>query len=150
MPGKKSNASYIVFAVKQALAAEAYGFTRNECCRNLKTALHQYWQHKTMGLHSQAKKKDIPRSKAALGLPLSKCVVEHVVPQMEIVNRLLDLEPLNESTVENLLKKLYLVRLVTYDEHAALNREGFRSTMPEDWDGINLYARHDLVGIEYE
>ena len=38
----KDNIDYIVFSVKQAIEAESFGFTRNECCRNLKTALHQY------------------------------------------------------------------------------------------------------------
>lgn len=41
------NLYFIVFAVKQAKETEEYGFTRNECCRNFKTALHQYWQNKT-------------------------------------------------------------------------------------------------------
>src|SRR6266481_5827716 len=69
----RTNAEFIVFAVKQAKKAEAFGFTRNECCRNLKTALHQYWQNKTLRLHGQSQKARIPRSEAAMGRPLSDC-----------------------------------------------------------------------------
>lgn len=144
----KSPADFIVFAVQQAREAEAFGFTRNECCRNLKTALHQHWQHKTMGLHGQAKKSKIPRSKAALGKPLSECVVEHAVPQMAIVNWLMDLEPLTNANVTKLLERFFTVMLVTHEEHVLLNSSGLRSTMPPDWDDANVYARYELVGIE--
>jgi hypothetical protein len=145
----KTSAAFIVFAVKQAREAEAFGFTRNECCRNLKTALHQHWQNKTLALHSQSRKREIPRSNAAQGRPLSECIVEHVVPQMEIVNRLMKLEPLNEDTVVTALQKYYRVMLVTREEHALLNASGVRSTMPLDWDGENVFARYKEVGIEW-
>lgn len=143
----KRGAEFIVFAVQQARAAQAFGFTRNECCRNLKTTLHQYWQHKAMGLHSQARKKDIPRSVAALGLHLSECVVEHAVPQMVIVNWLMDMEPLTEGAVVRMLKKYFRVMLVTSEEHARLNASGVRSTMPPDWKRANVFARYEMVGI---
>ena len=144
----KSSVDFLVFAIQQAREAEAFGFTRNECCRNLKIALHQYWQHKTMGLHGQAKKAMIPRSKAALGLSLNECVVEHAVPQMAIVNWLMDLDPLTNDGVADLLKRYFTVMLVTKEEHARLNASGLRSTMPADWDSTNVYARYELVGIE--
>lgn len=145
----KSPADFLVFAVRQAREAEAFGFTRNECCRNLKTALHQHWQHKTMGLHGQAMKPKIPRSRAAQGRPLSECVVEHAVPQMAIVNWLMELDPLTNESVEALLKRYFTVMLVTEEEHARLNASGLRSTMPPDWDGENVFARYDAVGIGY-
>jgi hypothetical protein len=144
----KTNAEFILFAVQQAKEAQAFGFTRNECCRNLKTALHQYWQNKTLGLHGQSQKSRIPRSKAALNLPLSKCVVEHVVPQMVIVNRLMDMEPLTVESITEFLTSAYTVMLVTLDEHARLNTSGLRSVMPHDWDGRDNLARYAAVGIE--
>ena len=146
----KSSVDFLVFAIQQAREAQAFGFTRNECCRNLKIALHQYWQHKTMGLHGQAMKAKIPRSKAALGLPLHECVVEHAVPQMAIVNWLMDLDPLTSEGVVDLLKRYFTVMLVTQEEHARLNASGLRSTMPSDWDSTNVYARYEFVGIERE
>lgn len=146
----KSNVDFIVFSIKQAKEAEEYGFTRNECCRNLKTALHQYWQNKTMGLHGQSQKKSIPRSKAAIGKNLSDCEVEHVIPQMEIVNMLMDMNPLSKKAVEELLSNYFRVLLVTKDEHQRLNASGLRSKMPQNWDRKDVWARYKIVGIETE
>lgn len=64
---EKQPIDFIVFAVRQAQEAQAYGFNRNEACRNLKIAIHQYWQNKTLKLHGQSKKTKIPRSNAAVG-----------------------------------------------------------------------------------
>ena len=144
----KDNLDYILFAVNQAREAENFGFTRNECCRNLKTALHQYWQNKTLQQHGQARKSKIPRSKEAAGRELSKCNVEHVVPQMEIVNMLMDMAPLTKGKVADLLTKYFRVLLVTKDEHIRLNASGLRSKMPPDWDGEDIWARYKAVGIE--
>jgi len=141
------NLDYILYAVKQAQEAEAYGFTRNECCRNLKTALHQYWQNKKLGLHGQSQKKNMPRSKAAEKADLKNCDVEHVVPQMVIVNILMDRPDLTKRKVGNILKKYFYVMLVTKEEHERLNSSGLRSKMPEDWDGKDVWARYRQVGI---
>ncbi len=141
-------AEFIVFAVQQAREAERFGFSRNECCRNLKTALHQHWQNKTMGLHGQSRKHEIPRSKAAKDLTLRECEVEHAVPQMEIVNWLMDINPLTPEAVVALLEKYFRVMLVTKEEHARLNASGMRSKMPKDWDRSDVFARYRLVGIE--
>ncbi len=144
------NIEFIVFAIKQAKEAEKFGFTRNECCRNLKLSLHQHWQNKTMGLHGQSQKKNIPKSKKALNKKLSECEVEHVVPQMEIVNMLMDMEPLIKNEVENILQKYFKVLLVTKEEHEKLNSSGLRSKMPEDWNKKDVWARYKEVGIEPE
>ena len=145
----KDNLDYILFSVKQAIEAESFGFTRNECCRNLKTALHQYWQNKTLGLHGQSQKKNIPRSKAAIGKDTRECEVEHVIPQMYIVNMLMDMSTINKDKIRNILEKYFHVLLVTKEEHRRLNASGLRSKMPDDWDGENIWARYDAVGIEH-
>ena len=144
----KDNVDFIFFAIKQAKEAEEYGFTRNECCRNLKTAIHQYWQNKTLGLHGQSQKKNIPRSKAAIGTSLSECEVEHVVPQMEIVNMLMEMNPLSKSEVEKILLNYFRVLLVTKEEHQRLNASGLRSKMPQYWNKKDVWARYNAVGIE--
>lgn len=72
---EKQPIDFIVFAVRQAQEAQFFGFTRNEACRNLKIAIHQYWQNKTLGLHGQSQKTKIPRSKAAVGKPISEMIV---------------------------------------------------------------------------
>lgn len=142
-----SNIEFIIFAVKQACKAEKFGFTRNESCRNLKTALHQYWQNKTLGLHGQSQKNNIPRSLAAIDLDLKDCDVEHSVPQMVIVNMLMDMESISLSKVEALLIKYFRVLLVTKEEHSLLNSSGLRSSMSKDWDGDDPMARYHAVGI---
>ena len=144
----KTNADFILFAVRQAKEAEAFGFTRNICCRNLKTALHQYWQHGTLGLHSLSQKARIPRSKAAMKKPLGKCVVEHVIPQMVIVNRLMDMKPLTKPAVSKILKSWYHVRLVTREEHNRLTKFKLRYTMPPGWNGSDIFARYAAAGIK--
>ena len=151
MTDQERAATFIIFAIKQAKEAQAFGFTRNECCRNLKTAIHQYWQNKILGHHGQAHKARIPRSKAALNRPDSECTVEHVMPQMEIVNRLMDMRPLTKASVIELLTNYLRVMGVTREEHARLNSPstGLRSTMPPDWDGEDVFARYAAVGIEF-
>lgn len=141
---------FIVFAIQQAKKAEDFGFTRNECCRNLKIALQQYWQNKKLGLHPTAKKKAIRRSKAAFGLPLRDCVVEHTVPQMVIVNKLMELTDVSPEIVSGILEKLYTVRLVTYAEHERLSSLGLRSRMPSNWDGLDILHRYREAGIEIQ
>ncbi|MFC2142165.1 hypothetical protein ACFLR7_04450 [Acidobacteriota bacterium] len=143
----KNNVEFIAYAVKQAKAAEKYGFTRNECCGNLKTAIHQYWQYKELGIHSLSKKKEIPRSEMAKKVPLSECVIEHSVPQMVIVNMLMDMDKVTGIKVKNILKKYYAVALVTFKENKILGAKGLRSKMPDDWDKKDLLARYKKVGI---
>jgi hypothetical protein len=141
----KTDVDFILFAVKQAKEAETFGFSRNHCSRNLKTALDHHWQRKTLRLGQKAR---IPRSKAALNLPLRECVVEHVVPKMAIVNRLMDMEPLTTTAITELLSSRFMVMLVTHEEHARLNASGLRSSMPADWDGSDIFARYAAAGIE--
>jgi hypothetical protein len=148
MTDQERAAKFIIFAINQANDAQAFGFTRNECCRNLKIAIHQYWQNKILGHHGQAHKARIPRSKAALNKPDSECMVEHVMPQIEIVNRLMDMRPLTEAGVIELLTNCLKVVVVTRDEHALLNSSKLRSTMPPNWDGKDVFDRYAEVGIE--
>lgn len=81
-------------------------------------------------------------------MELKNCDVEHVVPQMEIVNMLMDMSALNKAEVEKILKKYFRVLLVTKEEHKRLNASGLGSKMPVDWDGEDVWARYRTVGIE--
>lgn len=145
----KTNADFILFAVKQAKEGEAFGFKHNICCRNLKEALHEYWRHRTLKQHSFQKKR-ILRSKAARNKSLSECVGEHVVPRMVIVNRLMEMKMPTTPAVIKLLKNLYHVRLVTYKEHKRLTELGLRYKMPPDWNGVDVFARYAVAGIAVE
>lgn len=146
----KDELDFILFAVKQAKEAEKFGFTRNICCRNLKIALHHYWQHKTLGFHGQIEKQNIPRSKAARGKKKTECQVEHVIPQMMIVNMLMDMKKLSKPAAKSVLEKYFHVLLVTNEEHSRLNSSGLRSSMPDGWDEKNIWARYEAVGIKPE
>ncbi len=143
----KDNLDFILFAVEQAKEAQAFGFPRNLCCRNLKTALIHYWQHKTLGMGQKAR---ISRSKAARNKPLNECIEEHVVPLMVIVNRLMDMKSLTKPAVNRLLKKWYHVRLVTNAEHKTLTKLKLRYTMTPltpRWKGTDIFARYTAAGI---
>ena len=145
---KLDNLDYILFAVEQAKEAKNFGFTKNECSRNLKTALHQYWQNKEMGQHSQSQRKNLPRSVEADKRELKGLRLEHVVPQMWFVNKLMDMDAPDKEKIGKLLKKYFRVLLVTKEEDAKLTKAGLRSDMPEGWDEENPWARHDAVGIK--
>lgn len=53
---EKQPMDFIDLAVRQVHGTQAFGFTRNEACRNLKIAIQQYWQNKTLKLHGQSQK----------------------------------------------------------------------------------------------
>ena len=143
----KRNVDYILFAIKQAHEAEAYGFSSNHCRRNLSRALMHYWQNKTLCLHNTSGK-DMPRSKAALNIPLSECRVEHTVPFTVIATRLMDIKHLTAKAVIKALKKWYSVMLVTKEEDLRLLKSGLRSKMPKNWDEKDVFARYKAVGIK--
>ena len=142
------NLDFIIFAIRQEKEAEAFGFKRNECCRNLKLALHHYWQNKELGLHGISQKHNVRRSKAAKDKLINECDVEHAVPLMWIVNELMKMNLPTKIRVRNLLRKYFRVLLVTKEEHRKLNASGFRSTMPQDWDRRDPWARYTAVGIK--
>jgi len=144
----KTPSEFIVFAIKQAKEAEKFGFTRNECCHSLKSALHQYWQNKTMHLSSISQKRRILRSKAAENRPLKECRVEHTVRLSIIVNRLMDMESPTTAAVIELLNSWYVVKLVTSEEDKRLTESGLRYAMPHGWDGSDIFARYTAVGIQ--
>lgn len=145
----KENLDFILFALEQFIAAKDFGFTENECRRNLYTALHQYWQNKEMGLHSTSQRKKIPRTSAAK-VTKGKTQVEHVVPLKVIVETLRDIKRPNKRNVHKKLRDLYRVCIVTIAEHQCLSDAGLRSRMPDDWDGKDPFARYKVVGIEVD
>ena len=61
---------------------------------------------------------------------------------------LMDHENHSTEGVEDILKKFFLVRLVTKDEDALLRSSGLRAVMPDDWDQKDPFARYEKIGIE--
>ena len=126
MKANAKDIDYILFTVKQAKAAKAYGISPSHSRRNLNIALLYYWQNKTLGSHNISRKKGMPRSKAAMNKPLKECRVEHAVPFTVIVNRLMNMKPLTARKVTNVLRKWYRVMLVTKAEDQRLLKSGLR------------------------
>jgi len=146
---REDNLEFILFSLQQTHAALKFGFTKNECRRNLNTALHQYWQNKEMGLHSTSQRSKIPQSKLASSTN-GKTQVEHVVPLKVIVDMLLEIKKPTKKKVKTVLADMYRVCLVTTEEHKRLSDAGLRSKMPKDWDRKDPFARYKIVGIEVD
>ena len=149
-----TNIEYIIFAFNQMNEAENFGFKSNECNRNLKLALSHYWQNKTLGLHGQAHKEKIPKSRLAKQYE-GQTQVEHAVPSQVIVNLFKTTKVLTTKKAYDILADFYRVIVVTKEEHEKLNAIGLMSKMPVDWDKKDPYARYraakiscDYQGIE--
>lgn len=81
-----------------------------------------------------------------------RLVVDHAVPIDVMVRVMFDPQPGEgvERTAEGIrahLSRWYRLGLLTPDEDASLNRAGYRSAMPRDWDRRSVFARYDAVGI---
>jgi hypothetical protein len=75
---KERSIELISFAIKQAKEAVKFGFSPNECCRNLEVALHHYWQVKVLKNSGIYQRKLVVRSKAARDKSPKECTLEHV------------------------------------------------------------------------
>jgi len=137
---------FIYFAVKQAKEAEEYGFKRNVCSRNLKIAIEHYWRK----VHLKNRNKEVMRkSIAASRSDLKECDIEHAVPMMVLVNKLMDKKPLTKRYISDTLSSYYRVVVVTKAEHRLLNSSGLTSKMPEHWNCKN--SRFDVLsGFKHE
>ena len=146
---EKNNVDFILFALNQCHDALRFGFKQNECNRNLKLAILQYWQNKEMGQHQTSRKDSIPKS-ASAKISSKKTEVDHVVPQKVIVDMLLEIPFPTRQKVRAILKKFYFVCVVTKEEHQRLTNEGLRFKMPEDWDAVDPFARYKIADIEVD
>ena len=90
------------------------------------------------------------RSKDAIGLSFGNAalVYDHSVPFKYLQAELLKLSDVTTRSVRSVLNDFGAVVLITKEEDDLLNAAGYRSDMPEDWDGIDLLARCKAVGIE--
>lgn len=77
-----------------------------------------------------------------------QCITEHTVPMKTICDILLEQSTSPEDCL-SLLRKWLLVTIITKEEDAKLN-QGYRTSMPDDWDGIDPWARYRKVGIEVD
>lgn len=78
-------------------------------------------------------------------------VKEHAVPVHAIVtmiNKLYKDEKLTVENVQDILNKYLVICMVTKEEDAKMTEIGLQKSMPKDWDGLNVWARYDAVGIK--
>jgi hypothetical protein len=75
---------------------------------------------------------------------------EHVVPKRYIIERLLALSPATAEDVYRILSVYCIGAVVTREEDRQLTKAGFRSSMPDDWDTIEVWIRYRLSGIQME
>lgn len=147
----EDNLDFILFALKHTHVAIEFGFTKNECRRNLDTALQQYWQTKEMRRSGiiRSQKEKIPKSKSAKTTN-GKIQVEHVVPRKVIMDLLLEIPKPKKKNVRDTLEKFYRVCRVTVEEHKRLSSVGLRSEMPDNWNGSDLFARYEVANIDID
>lgn len=72
---------------------------------------------------------------------------EHVVPRRVMITLLLDDVDVDESRIRSILQ-LCVGAVITKAEDQGLNAAGYRSRMPDGWDGHDVFARYRAAGIE--
>jgi hypothetical protein len=75
-----------------------------------------------------------------------RLIVDHAVPVRHIHDQLLEL-PQDVGAIESFLLANYRLGVLTKKEDITLNDNELKSEMPKDWDGKNLFARYEAVGI---
>ena len=76
-----------------------------------------------------------------------RLIKEHSIPVASLYKILRKEENLNVDQTELILKKYYKLGVLTKSEDDLLNSNGLRSKMPPKWDGKNIFARYDEIGI---
>ena len=89
-------------------------------------------------------------SVAAHGLNRSEVVYEHAVPHGFVMGKLLALGSLDDESIMAVLRRFYVICVITRDEDKQLNRAGLRSKMPDGWceKTSSVFARYEVVGIK--
>jgi hypothetical protein len=75
-------------------------------------------------------------------------VHEHVVPKSTVIAELWSLPDKTPDSVRRLMDELCKGAVITREEDASLNSQGFRSKMPDDWDHKDPWARYNAAGIK--
>lgn len=81
--------------------------------------------------------------------PRAGIVFEHAVPRLEIYASLSRPKKLSHKYISDLLDQMIVRVAVTEEEDARLRELGLRQKMPDDWDGIDMLARHRAAKIKH-
>jgi hypothetical protein len=74
---------------------------------------------------------------------------EHAIPLKVLINKMYDLPDISPAYLQAFLNRNLVSVLLTKDEQRRLDAQEFkiRDQMPSDWDGSNVLARFETVGI---
>jgi hypothetical protein len=74
---------------------------------------------------------------------------EHAVPLKVLLKQLYQLQALSPVSLKDFLDQNLISVLITRDEQRFLDTSKFklREKMPAEWDGVNVFARFEIVGI---
>ena len=73
--------------------------------------------------------------------------LEHCIPQKVVDKHLRKRNPKTTDQLRSFLDDFVTIGFVTVDEDNKLN-ENYKDSMPEDWDGKNIFARYEAVEIK--
>jgi len=79
---------------------------------------------------------------------LDGLVLEHGVPVSFMNDRVLKLKNKTHEEIAKIIRKWTVLSVITKKEHDKLKDKGLYKKMPDDWDGINKFARYEKVKIE--
>ena len=115
----------------------------------LREPIHFLWEKR-----NGSKKEDAAtyRSINARGLSFgdNKLRYDHAIPYKYAMNEILDCKNLDSEKLKHILESKIFACLITIEEDDLLNKAGYRSKMPKDWNGQDPLARYNAVGIKVE
>jgi hypothetical protein len=92
--------------------------------------------------------KNIKRSIAAKDAPKKDVNLEHAIPMKVLIEKLLTTKNLTAEKVDEILHQFCIVMVITKHEDSLLNSK-YKSSMPSEWNGTDVYARYTAVGIKF-
>jgi hypothetical protein len=78
-----------------------------------------------------------------------KRVFEHAIPLAVLFKEMLA-NPITDDSIRRLLTERLVAVVVTKEEDERLTQMQLGRSMPEDWDGVDPYARYRKAGIVLE
>ncbi|MEI7866570.1 MAG: hypothetical protein WCI11_01660 [Candidatus Methylumidiphilus sp.] len=93
--------------------------------------------------------KNIERSIAAKNATKKEVNLEHTIPMNVLIEKLLTTKDLTAEKVDGLLQQFCVVMVITKKENSLLDAK-YNSSMPSNWNGVDIYARYTAVGIKFE
>jgi hypothetical protein len=93
--------------------------------------------------------KHIERSIAAKNEIKKEVTLDHAIPMKVLIEKLLTTKDLTAEKVDGLLQQFCVVMVITKKENSLLDAK-YKSSMPLNWNGVDIYARYTAVGIKFE